>query len=62
MREGLIGSENCVTNMTDDPKTSKTENTMFRTGIQIQNEEYEVPNYNSLHFENVKICVLIASS
>lgn len=62
IREGLIGSSNCGTYMTEEPKTSKAEDTKFRTGIQIQNEEYEVPNYYSLHFENVKIHVLTASS
>jgi len=62
LREALIGSANCITDMNEDPKTSKAEHTKFRTGIQIQNEEYEVPNYYSLHFKNVKIHVLTASS
>ena len=48
--------------MNEDSKTSKAEHTKFRTGIQIQNEEYEVPNYYSLQFKNVKIHVLTASS
>jgi len=43
-------------------KHLKAEHTKFRTGIQIQNEEYEVSNYYSLHFENMKIRVLAASS
>jgi hypothetical protein len=61
IREGLIGSANCITYMNEDPKTSKEEHTKFRTGIQIQNKEYEVPNYYSLRFKNVNIHVLTAS-
>jgi hypothetical protein len=51
-----------MTVMNEYPKIFKAEHTEFRTGIQIQNEEYEVPNYYSLHFKNVKIRVLTASS
>jgi hypothetical protein len=60
--EGLIGCANYITHMNEDPKTSKAKYTKFRIGIHIQNEEYEVPNCDSLHFENVKIHVLTASS
>jgi hypothetical protein len=61
IREGLIGSVNCITYMKEDPKKSKEEYTKFRNGIQIQNKEYEVPNYYNLRFKNVNIHVLTAS-